>query len=44
MPADRDQATTYYEGINRQEVWKAAETDVPALLAYLAPLAPRPEP
>jgi len=40
----RDKMVHYYEGINRQEVWKAAEADVPALLAHLAPLAPRPEP
>jgi uncharacterized protein with HEPN domain len=30
----------HYEGINREEVWRAAEADIPALLATLELSAP----
>jgi uncharacterized protein with HEPN domain len=36
----RDKMIHHYEGVNRQEVWKAAESDIPALLAYLERVAP----
>ena len=36
----RDKMIHHYEGVNRHEVWNAVARDVPALLAYLEPLAP----
>jgi uncharacterized protein with HEPN domain len=36
----RDKMVHHYEGINREEVWRAAEADIPALLARLESSAP----
>ncbi|MBE3069798.1 MAG: DUF86 domain-containing protein [Planctomycetes bacterium] len=36
----RDKMIHHYEEVNRREVWRAAETDIPALLDALAPLRP----
>ena len=38
----RDRLIHHYKGTDPKEVWKAASRDVPTLLAFLEPLAPRP--
>lgn len=36
----RDKMIHHYEAVDLREVWKAAETDVPSLVASLEPLLP----
>jgi uncharacterized protein with HEPN domain len=37
----RDHLIHGYDNVDRDEVWKAVDSDVPALLAYLQPLIPK---
>jgi len=38
----RDHLIHGYNNVDLNEVWKAVDSDVPALLAYLVPLIPKP--
>jgi len=40
----RDKMIHHYEAVDLREVWRAAETDVPSLLASLEPLLPPEQP
>jgi uncharacterized protein with HEPN domain len=38
----RDRLIHGYDNVDLNEVWKAVDSDVPALLAYVEPLIPKP--